>query len=155
MGVISFTAAADCILSRASAQDRVETLLHGLSFSGLSGKRSAGLERFNAEKIKLPGTLEKKLTGEKSPAMALAVCMEKPETLENALEGAQYLLLKRSGFVASPGYAPELRRKRDFYSFCPGSCFRARFAGDIFDVGGVDNGAHPVYRYAAALWMEM
>ena len=69
------------------------------------------------------------------------------------MEGARYLLLKRSGFIASASYAPELRRKQDFCAFCAGSCFEKRFKGDLFDVGG--SGAHPVYRYAAALWMEL
>lgn len=85
--------------------------------------------------------------------MALSVCMAEAEELEDVLEGAQYLLLKRSGFVASQDYAPEVRRKRDFYAFRAGSCFIRRFSGNLFDVGG--GGAHPVYRYAAALWMEI
>lgn len=132
---------------------RFDTLLHNLSFSGIGGKRSAGLGRFTVEPAAVPAVLERKLNGQKAPCMALSVCMAEADELENVMEGARYLLLKRSGFIASPDYAPELRRKRDFYSFCAGSCFERRFAGNIFDVGG--SGAHPVYRYAAAFWMEM
>lgn len=137
-------------------QNQFDTLLYSLSYSGLSGlggKRSAGLGRFTAEKTAMPAALEERLRGKKTPCMALSVCMAETDELENMMEGARYLLLKRSGFIASPDYVPELRRKRDFYSFCAGSCFEKRFAGNIFDVGG--SGAHPVYRYAAALWMEM
>lgn len=134
-------------------QNQFDTLLNGLSYSGIGGKRSAGLGRFTAEKAAVPAVLEQRLRGKKTPCMALSVCMAEADELENAMKGARYLLLKRSGFISSPSYAPELRRKRDFYSFCAGSCFERRFAGNIFDVGG--SGAHPVYRYAAALWMEM
>lgn len=132
---------------------QVEALLRGLSYSGLGGKRSAGFGRFTLEKTEVPAALERRLNGGKSPCMALSVCMAEPDELERALDGANYLLLKRSGFVASPDYAPELRRKQDFYAFRAGSCFEKRFAGGVYDVGG--DGAHPVYRYAAALWMEM
>ena len=134
-------------------QDHFDILLHSLSYSGIGGKRSAGLGRFTAEKMAIPAVLERRLHGNKTPCMALSVCMAETDELESVMKGARYLLLKRSGFTASPDYAPELRRKRDFYSFCAGSCFEKRFAGNIFDVGG--SGAHPVYRYAAALWMEM
>lgn len=68
------------------------------------------------------------------------------QELEQALEGAAYLLEKRSGFVASSSYVPEWRKKKDLYVFSPGSCFVNRFAGDIYDVS--DGGRHAVYRYA-------
>lgn len=134
-------------------QDLWEDLLHSLSFSGLGGKRSAGLGRFTAEKREVPDWLCQKLSAKSPPFMTLSTCMAAEDELETALDGAQYLLQKRSGFVASPNYAPEQRRKRDFYSFCAGSCFTNRFSGDIFDVGG--SGTHPVYRYAVPLWMEI
>lgn len=134
-------------------QERFDALLHSLSYSGIGGKRSAGLGRFTAERAALPVVLERKLNGGKTPCTTLSVCMAAPAELETVMNGAQYLLMKRSGFVASETYAPELRKKKDFYSFCAGSCFQKRFPGDIYDVGG--SGAHPVYRYAAALWMEM
>ena len=134
-------------------QEILETLLCHLSYSGLGGKRSAGLGRFQVEKCPLPDVLEQRLRGGGTPCMALSVCMAEDGELPQVLEGAQYLLRKRSGFIASDHYALELRRKQDFYAFCAGSCFEERFRGGVFDVGGY--GAHPVYRYAAALWMEI
>lgn len=132
---------------------RFECLLDSLSFSGIGGKRSAGLGRFRVEAVPLPALLARRLEGGEGPSMALSICMADAGELEGVMEGARYLLLKRSGFIASASYAPELRRKQDFYAFCAGSCFEKRFKGDLFDVGG--SGAHPVYRYAAALWMEL
>lgn len=157
VGVYQFSPGSGLYLIAGFADEKLQNLfdvlLHSLSYSGLGGKRSAGLGRFTAEKTAVPVVLEQKLRSKKAPYMALSVCMAEADELENVMEGAQYLLLKRSGFIASPNYAPELWRKRDFYSFCAGSCFERPFAGIIFDVGG--SGAHPVYRYAAALWMEM
>ena len=49
--------------------------------------------------------------------------------------------------------AKEARRKRDFHVFAAGSCFANQFLGDIFDVS--TGGAHPVYRYAKPLFMEV
>ena len=72
---------------------------------------------------------------------------------EAALEQAHYLLVKRSGFVASETYAKEQLRKRDLYVMQAGSCFRTRFEGDVYDVS--DGGSHPVYRYAKPLLMEV
>lgn len=134
-------------------QQRVETLLHSLSYSGIGGKRSAGLGRFTLSVEAVPQGLAHRLMDNGAPVMTLSVAMAPPEQLEQVLEGAQYLLQKRSGFVASPGYAQEPRRKRDFYAFCAGSCFQRRFDGGVFDVGS--GGGHPVYRYAAPLWLEV
>ncbi len=157
VGIYQFYAGSGLYLIAGFADDilqtQFETLLHGLSFSGLGGKRSAGLGRFSVAKSPVPNHLLHRFRGTDKNAMALSVCMAEPDMLESILEDARYLLLKRSGFIASPDYAPELRRKRDFYSFCAGSCFKKRFAGDVYDVGG--SGTHPVYRYVAALWMEM
>lgn len=85
--------------------------------------------------------------------MALSVCLPREEELEEALEQANYLLLKRSGFVASETYAKEQLRKRDLYVMQAGSCFRKQFAGDVYDVS--DGGSHPVYRYAKPLFLEV
>lgn len=137
----------------AQTQEQFEHLLDSLSYSGLGGKRSAGLGRFSVTKSALPESLEKRLQGSKTPCISLSVCMAEDEELEQVMQDAKYLLLKRSGFVASPDYAPEQRRKRDFYAFCAGSCFAQRFRGNVFDVA---NGRqHPVYRYAVPLWMEI
>lgn len=157
VGVYQFRPGNGLYLIAGFAEDRVrqqfEKLLHGLSFSGIGGKRSAGLGRFHVERVPVPEEMLRRMRDPQGTCMALSVCMAEPEELEDVVEGAQYLLLKRSGFVASQDYAPEVRRKRDFYAFRAGSCFIRRFSGNLFDVGG--GGAHPVYRYAAALWMEI
>jgi CRISPR-associated protein Csm4 len=134
-------------------QNVFEALLEALAYSGLGGKRSAGLGHFTVEKRALPAALTARLQPAAGSCMALSVCMAQPAQMEAAIEGAYYLLAKRTGFVLSETYAPEQRRKRDFYAFRAGSCFAAPFVGDVFDVAG--SGAHPVYRYAVPLWLRL
>ena len=83
--------------------------------------------------------------------MLLSGAFPQEKELDQSLEGASYLLNKRSGYVASEFYAEEYRRKRDLYVFAAGSCFKNEFEGDIYDV--TNGGSHPVYRYAKPLFM--
>lgn len=85
--------------------------------------------------------------------MSLSCSLPKYNELETVLEGASYLLQKRSGFVVSDKYSEEPLRKRDLYILKAGSCFRTIFEGDIYDVS--DGGTHAVYRYAKPLFMEV
>ncbi len=127
-----------------------ETLLQRLSYSGLGGKRSAGLGRFTYAAEQLPDGIEEFFEGNFPYYMTLSVSMPGDSELESSLSGAFYALEKRSGFVASKTYAPEYRKKQDFYVFAHGSVFKKRFAGGVYDVSG--DGSHPVYRYAKPLF---
>jgi len=132
---------------------KFERLLQGVALSGIGGKRSAGLGKFQLVAEDFPlGKLTEAAGGEHF-YMTLSVAMAKEPELAAALRGANYNLLKRSGFVASVDYAPESRRKRDFYAFQSGSCFSRPFTGGVFDVSG--NGRHKVYRYAKPLFLEV
>lgn len=172
----------------------LEEVLVSLELSGIGGKRSAGLGRYQLEQEHVPEELKcrfgcgqpsagRKILSQRlgncsdfsicedlrkrkdnilpqcqerqaGPVfMALSVCLPREEELEEALEQANYLLLKRSGFVAFETYAKEQLRKRDLYVMQAGSCFRKQFAGDVYDVS--DGGSHPVYRYAKPLFLEV
>lgn len=134
--------------------EMVEGLLENLSFSGLGGERAAGLGRFELDFGKMPAELIKRLEGNGSGYMSLSVSLPTDAELDKAMDGAEYLLSKRSGFVLSENYAAEQMRKRDLYVFQSGSCFTVRFGGDVYDVAG-DGGRHPVYRYAKPMLMEV
>ena len=132
----------------------VETCLELLSYVGIGGKRTSGLGRYELRYGRLPADIQRRLeVSESAASMALSVCLPQDGELEVALGQAHYLLVKRSGFVASETYAKEQQRKRDLYVMQAGSCFRTRFEGDVYDVS--DGGSHPVYRYAKPLWMEV
>lgn len=129
----------------------MEKLLTALSYTGIGGKKSGGLGKFQYDEKQIPGKLLESLQKKSDRYMLLSVALPADDELENALENASYLLEKRSGFVASSNYAEEWRKKRDLYVFTAGSCFVNCFAGDIYDVS--EGGKHPVYRYAKPIFM--
>lgn len=142
-----------CIVACKTERDKtlVDRLMADLSYAGIGGKRGSGKGKFELKygghKDKLLELLEKGDTGRN---MLLSTALPREEELAAALEDSAYLLQKRAGFVFSETYAPEQRKKKDLYTMQAGSCFKMRFQGDIYDVGM--GGAHPVYRYARAMF---
>lgn len=134
-----------------SEKELFDKLFKSLSFSGIGGKKSSGMGRFTLEVIEADNDLVTLLNKESDSQMTISIAMPAEDERVSALEGAEYNLLKRSGFVYSETYSDTECRKKDFYSFAAGSCFRKKFSGDIYDVS--DNGKHPVYRYAKPLFI--
>lgn len=126
-------------------------LLRMVSLVGIGGKRASGLGRFTVKEEAMPEKLEAHLRKKTGCSLLLSAALPTDQELEAALEGASYLLEKRSGFVASADFSEEQRKKRDLYVFSAGSCFRREFAGDVYDVAA--GGSHPVYRCAKPLFM--
>lgn len=133
------------------AETLMEELLESLSYSGIGGKRSSGLGRFNFYKAAVPDFIEKRMKGTWEKYMTLSVSLPKEEEMKQVMENANYSLMKRSGFVASENYAKEQLRKKDLYVFTAGSCFDRKYSGDIYDVS--NHGQHSVYRYAMPMFM--
>ena len=128
-----------------------EELLEALSHTGIGGKKTSGMGKFNFRKGKPSKELEERLCKKSTRSMLISVALPKEVEINQAMENASYLLEKRTGFVASIDYALEWRKKNDLYVFTPGSCFTNRFSGDIYDVS--NGGNHAVYRYAKALFL--
>lgn len=141
------------IVAYQNMQERnlIEELLESLSYTGIGGKKSSGLGKFILRKGKMPEKLLQRLNSKANRYMLLSAALPEENELDEAMKGASYLLEKRSGFVASPAYAEEWRRKRDLFVFAEGSCFATTFHGDIYDVS--NGGKHPVFRYAKALFL--
>jgi len=133
--------------------EEMKEIFLALGLSGIGGKRSAGCGGFTPEFREMPVELLKRLSCQEGAAVSLSVCLPKDEELESAMEGASYSVIKRSGFVYSGSYVATPRKKNDLFVFSAGSCFRERFAGDVYDVSA--GGAHPVYRYAVPLFMSV
>lgn len=126
-------------------------LMRAVGYSGIGGKKSAGLGRYTIACEELPQGMEHRMQETSGRKMLLSVALPKKEELESALENAFYIVQKRSGFVASREYAEEFCKKKDLYVLGVGSTFETAFEGDIYDVSR--DGAHPVYRYAMAFFM--
>ncbi len=129
-------------------QELWEFLLQSLSFSGIGGKKSSGFGRFTWESQKSP--LKFGETG--SLYLSLSTCFPKDKELDSVLEGANYKIQKRAGFIDSATHSPTPRKKRDFYAFQSGSTFLRKFEGDIFDLSS-KHGKHPVYSYQKPLFL--
>ena len=132
----------------------VGDLMDSLSYSGIGGKRSAGMGRFECSVDRIPEIMQQRIDAEDGKQfMSLSICMDEQGTLEDVLSNAEYLLIKRSGFVASSSYAENFQKKKNLYVFREGSCFSQKFDGAVFDVSC--GGGHPVYRYAKTMWMKV
>ena len=133
------------------AVELFKKLLDSLSYSGLGGKRSAGLGRFEYMEHEMPDELKEKLQKKADKYMLLSVALPEDQEMEKILENASYSVLKRSGFVSSETYAEQQRRKRDLYVFVAGSCFEKTFEGRLIEER--EGGRHSVFRYEKALFL--
>lgn len=132
----------------------IEELLESLSLSGLGGRRSTGLGRFDLGFIKnIDNIFAERLNKKGNQYMTLSISLPKDDEMELALADSKYVLVKRSGFVASDSYADTNMRKRDIYLLKSGAFIKNTYEGDIYDVS--DGGNHPVYKYAKPLFMEV
>lgn len=134
------------------AFDLISDLIDLLSYTGIGGKKTSGLGKFKVS-VFTDKALVNFMNRKGSRFMLLSCALPKADEGEKAVSGASYLLEKRSGFIASETYAEELRKKKDFYVFRSGSCFKNSFSGGIYDVS--NGGNHPVYRYAKGLFLEI
>lgn len=129
--------------------------LEQLSFSGIGGKRTSGYGSFGFEvldacALSLSGGI---VDGHRGMLLSSAAPREE-ELTDELLANAHYRLARKGGFVQSATHAATPRKKRDLWTFCPGSVFGGGFEGDVFDVNDTPGG-HPVHRYARAMWMEV
>lgn len=146
--------------SEDALQDEVQCLLTLLQYSGIGGKISSGLGKFEiVDTIDLDEPfdedtewLNRALLHADAPVqMTLSACLPADDELEAALDGAEYQMIRRGGFISDPmnGSAPQ--KKRAQAVFQAGSTFRRRFQGQLSEVGA--SAGHAVYRYNRPLWV--
>jgi CRISPR-associated protein Csm4 len=132
----------------------IDNLLHNLSFSGIGGKRMAGMGKFKLYPESVPNDIQNRLETKGKRYMTLSVSLPREEEMERVLKDAEYILCKRSGFVSSDKYAKNYMRKKDLYVLKTGACVSEKYKGDIYDVSG-KMGEHPVYRYAKPMFLKV
>lgn len=135
-------------------KNMVEDIMYSLSYTGIGGKISAGLGKFDYEYIDENSLLTSKLKARGSLYTSLSISMAKEKEIEKVVEGASYELIKRSGFIASEKAFDTPIKKRDFYCFKGGSCFNSKFEGDVFNVSS-SSSKHEVYRYAKPMLLSL
>lgn len=122
-------------------------LILALSYTGIGGRRSAGLGRFTYSVEPCPSELVKRLSADTYKTyMTLCISLPDADELNQACLDSQFILIKRSGYVASSAYAEDFLKKKDFFGIAAGSTFTNIYRGNLYDVSF--KGKHPVYRYA-------
>lgn len=130
--------------------------LDQLRFSGIGGKRSVGFGRFDYRIEEVDPTADIRIAPDACSRCVLlsSAAPTSDELQDELLEGAHYRLARKGGFVQSSTHSDTFKKKRDMFLFVAGSTFSRTFSGDVFDVNDTP-GAHPVYRYAKAMWLEV
>lgn len=156
VGSFSFKPGAGVYVVLRGAFAGLEDLLLQLSYSGIGGKRSIGFGRFefSIEPLNLKGFLPTKAANSPRHLLLSTATPTEAELSDALLAGAHYRLVRRGGFVQSTTHHMTSQKKRDLYLFAAGSVFTHTFSGNVFDVN-VTPGAHSVFRYARAMWMEV
>lgn len=132
--------------------DYFSELMECVSYAGIGGKRTSGYGKFNLKVVPVPKELERRLSGNAyADYISISLSMPQENELKRICGSSNYLLIKRSGFISSPYYENEFRKKQTFYGFASGSIFNVQFEGDIYDVSC--GGKHPVYQYAIPFFM--
>lgn len=134
----------------------LEPVLQLLQYAGLGGKRTSGYGRFEYEIVSqspFAGLVGQKPSSQIKLLLSTALPTQ-TELTDEVLKGAHYQLVRKGGFVQSTTHSTTPQKKRDLYLFAAGSTFAQAFQGDIYDVNDT-RGAHPVYRYARAMWAEV
>lgn len=135
----------------ASANPLLEYLMESLQYSGIGGRRAIGFGQFNFSTEELDEEFLEKITNNSGKmSLLLSDSLPRDEDLDKALDGAQFVLEKKSGFAFSKETSENIR-KNDVYMFKAGSTFANRFSGDVLDVAP-DRFPHPVWSYAKPLF---
>ncbi|MHB0808277.1 MAG: type III-A CRISPR-associated RAMP protein Csm4 [Facklamia hominis] len=148
---VSAYAADLCVIG--TSHPLMEELMTHLQYTGLGGKRSSGLGRFDLAIEALPQEFLNRLTTDSNkPVMLLNDALPVDDQLEEALKGSAYLLVRSGGYAYSKGQTPY--RKQDLFKFKAGSTFEASFTGSVVDVAP-EEFDHPVWNYACPLFFEL
>ena len=139
--------------------DFIGKLLTGLGLSGFGGKVSSGYGKFHVEDAicldepfdETTQWLADALMKDTGRYLLLSAALPTEEELEEIIPGAEYKLIRRSGFVQSDHYADENRKKKEQYFLAAGSVLGKRFSPKLYEAG--ENGHHPVYRFSGPVFL--
>jgi len=142
------------VILRAEQEEALQTfnsLLINLGLTGIGGKQSSGLGKFEIHQSPVPAALINLINDNQADyQMLLGTALPIDTELDEVLADSWYHLIRRGGFIRSESYASSQLKKRTIYMLAPGSCLRRRFNGGMYDLS--DNGAHPVWRCGNSLF---
>ncbi|MBO4687023.1 MAG: type III-A CRISPR-associated RAMP protein Csm4 [Clostridiales bacterium] len=131
----------------------IKEILTHLSLRGIGGKTSSGYGKFTYEIMDVPEMIIKRMKIESDKYMSLTTSIPDEDELEETMaEYAGFLLVRRSGYVASVNYSDSLKKRRTLYFAAAGAVFSKRFNGKIWNAQTGD-GSHAVYKYAVPMFI--
>ncbi len=134
----------------------INELLIELGISGIGGRRSSGYGKFSITSVSdsdnIINEFDKLINHKKSIQMTISVCLPKEDEIENALDSANYVVIRNGGFVDNV-YSIKNVKKKNIYYISSGSCFKNSFDGDVYDVSF--DKENPIYRYAKPFFLNM
>lgn len=147
-----------CACQKEEQADWLGQLLEALGMGGIGGKTSAGYGRFHLDdQIYLNEPfddqtewLQAALQAKIGPWLMLTTSLPREDEMERALDGANFRLVRRGGFVASEQLS-EGRKKQAQYFLEAGSVLQNPYEGELYSV--CPGAPHPVYRYAKPLFL--
>lgn len=131
----------------------LDRLLSSLSYSGIGGKRSTGFGKFELKKpVDIADSGQpaiQKLYGFMTNRhanfyMTLNTSLPDEQEMSQALDGANFVLCRRGGFIQSSGYSKKQLKKRTVYALSAGACLKNTYSGVFCNLA--DGGNHPVFR---------
>ena len=149
-----------CALKDAEKESWLTSLLTLLGLSGIGGRASSGLGKFEADDViylnePFDGQTESLFNGlentDSNHQMLLTTALPAEDELQAVLEQATFQVVRRGGFVQSDCFSRTPLKKRTQYFLTAGTIVQKRFKGDLYQVG--EYGTHPVYRYSIPLFM--
>ena len=132
--------------------DTISDLIHHLSLRGIGGKTSSGYGKFDYEICDLPDNLSNMLTMDSPRYMSLTTSIPGDDEMGSAMEDAEYLLVRRGGYVSSQTYSDTLRKKHTVFFASSGSVFSRKYDGALMEVQ-TSEGKHKVYKYSVPLFI--
>ena len=146
----------DCglyLIVHAASEEELNMMDEGmklLTAAGIGALKSTGWGKFTVTSHAVPDCLQSLLEDDQSGCqMLLSIAMPAENEGQDAVDGANFVLVQRGGYTAASGEPITL--KQTVWLFAPGSTFKTRFAGDILDLS--ISSPHPIWRYGKALMM--
>lgn len=123
-----------------------------LGLSGIGGRKSSGLGKFNAEFVALDDSntawkvLKSMLENDRATGyVTINTSLPRKDEMASIIPQANVQLIRRGGgFIQSYSYADTQLKKKTIFALAAGASTGMRFGGDIYDLSS--GGNHLIYR---------
>lgn len=143
-----------------SVENKLSILTEAAGLSGIGGKTTSGLGKFQIEdKLFLNEPFDEQTewlfhalsSSDSGRYILLSSAIPNEEELDGVMKEASFQLVRRGGFVGSASFAQTPRKKITEYFMSAGSVVTQRFRGSLRRAA--EGGVHPVVRFSQPLFL--